>query len=87
MKFRYDLRSLQIFNAFLLYFSRLVRNFPRPWVRHTHSSAKLSSLEKIHQKAKSSKSLKSHLNFITILTFSLCTFLSLFYPKIVLHPQ
>jgi hypothetical protein len=60
MKYEYGLLSVQIFNAILLHFSRLLRNSPRPWVRHTHSSASPSSLEKIHQKAKSSKSIQPH---------------------------
>jgi len=32
VKFKYGLCSLQIFNAILLRFSRLLRNSPRPWV-------------------------------------------------------
>ena len=64
MKYKDGLRSVQIFNAILLHFSRLLRNSPRPWVRHTHISALPSSLEKIHQKAKSSKSLQPYLYFI-----------------------
>ncbi len=51
------MRSLQIFNAIPLRFSRLMRNSPRPWVKHAHSPASLDSLEKPHQKAKSSMSL------------------------------
>jgi hypothetical protein len=63
MKFRYDLCSLQIFNAILLHFSRLLRNSPRPWVRHTRRSALPSTLEKPHPKAKSSMSPYPYLNF------------------------
>ncbi len=54
MKFDCGLCSLQIFNAILLRFSRLLRNSPRPWVKHTRSPATPDSLEKPHQKAKSS---------------------------------
>jgi len=45
MKLRVWIRSLQIFNAILLRFSRLLRNSPRPWVKHAHSPASLDSLE------------------------------------------
>jgi len=45
VKFKYGLCSLQIFNAILLRFSRLLRNSPRPWVRHTRSPALPGSLE------------------------------------------
>jgi len=64
MKFRYGLCSLKIFNAILLRFSRLLRNSPRPWVRHTQSPALPDGLEKPHPKAKSSMSPRPHLNFI-----------------------
>jgi len=64
MKFRYGLCSLQIFNAILLRISRRLRNSPRPWVRHTQSPALPDALEKPHPKAKSSMSLRPHLNFI-----------------------
>jgi hypothetical protein len=63
MKFRYGLRSLQIFNAILLRFSRRLRNSPRPWVRHTQRPASPDALEKPHPKAKSSMSPCPHLNF------------------------
>jgi len=63
VKFKYGLCSLQIFNAILLRFSRLLRNSPRPWVRHTRSPALPGSLEKPHPKAKSSMSLQPYLNF------------------------
>ena len=63
MKFRYGLCSLQIFNAILLRFSRRLRNSPRPWVRHTQRPASPDALEKPHPKAKSSMSLRPHLNF------------------------
>jgi len=66
VKFRYGLCSLQIFNAILLRFSRLLRNSPRPLVRHTRSPASPDSLEKPHPKAKSSMSLQPHLNFIKL---------------------
>ena len=64
MKFRCGLSSLQIFNAILPRFSRLLRNSPRPWVKHAPSPAAPGSLEKPHQKAKSSMSLQPHQNFI-----------------------
>ncbi|MFO7981715.1 MAG: hypothetical protein R6V00_12930 [Candidatus Aminicenantes bacterium] len=63
MKFRHSFRSVQIFNAILLCFSRLLRNSPRSWVRHTRRPASPDTLEKTHQKAKSSKSLNLYLNF------------------------
>jgi len=65
MKFMCGLCSLQIFNAIPLRFSRLLRNSPRPWVRHTHSPATPDSLEKTHQKAKSSMSLQPHQKHFT----------------------
>jgi len=55
---------VQISNAILLRFSRLLRNSPRPWVKHTHRPTTSDSLEKPHQKAKSSMSLQPHQNFI-----------------------
>jgi hypothetical protein len=66
MKFRYGLCSLKIFNAILLRFSRLLRNSPRSWVRHTRRPASPGTLEKPHPKAKSSMSLHPHLNFLKI---------------------
>jgi len=60
MKLRVWIRSLQIFNAILLRFSRLLRNSPRPWVRHAPSPASPGSLENPHQKAKSSMSLNPY---------------------------
>jgi len=64
------IRSLQIFNAILLCFSRLLRNSPRPWVRHAPSPASPDSLEKPHQKAKSSMSLNPY-NQIYLASYSL----------------
>jgi hypothetical protein len=60
MKLRVWIRSLQIFNAIPLRFSRLLRNSPRPWVKHAHSPSSPGSLEKTHQKAKSSMSLNPY---------------------------
>jgi len=54
------IRSLQIFNAILLRFSRRLRNSPRPWVRHAQRPTTSDSLEKTHQKAKSSMSLNPY---------------------------
>jgi len=54
------MRSLQIFNAILLRFSRRLRNSPRPWVRHAQRPATPDALKKLHQKAKSSMSLKPY---------------------------
>ena len=51
------MRSLQIFNAILLRFSRRLRNSPRPWVKHTRRPTTSDALKKTHQKAKSSMSL------------------------------
>ena len=70
MKFDCGLCSLQIFNAILLRFSRLLRNSPRPGVKHTRSPATPDSLEKPHQKAKSSMSLQPHQNFINCISHS-----------------
>jgi len=58
------LELVQIFNAILLSFSRRLRNSPRPWVKHTQRPTTSDSLEKPHQKAKSSMSLQTHQNFI-----------------------
>jgi hypothetical protein len=63
-KIRYGCRSLKIFNAILLHFSRLLRNSPRSWVRHTRRPALPGTLEKPHPKAKSSISLQPHLIFL-----------------------
>ena len=71
MKFRYGLCSLQIFNAFLLRFSWRLRNSPRPWVRHTQRPALPGALEKPHPKAKSSMSLRPHLNLIRFIQLRL----------------
>jgi len=60
MKLMVWIHSLQIFNAILLQFSRLLRNSPRPWVKHAPSPALPGSLEKPHQKAKSSMSLNPY---------------------------
>jgi hypothetical protein len=57
MKLKVWIRSLQIFNAILLRFSLRLRNSPRPWVRHAQRPTTSDSLEKTHQKAKSSMSL------------------------------
>ena len=54
------IRSLQIFNAIPLRFSRRLRNFPRPWVKHAQRPTTSDSLEKPHQKAKSSMSLNPY---------------------------
>jgi hypothetical protein len=71
MKFRCGLCSLQIFNAILLRFSRHLRNSPRPWVKHTRHPTMSDSLEKTHQKAKSSMSLQPHQNFIISKSFTI----------------
>jgi len=60
MNLRVWIRSLQIFNAILFRFSRLLRNSPRPWVKNAHSPSSPGSLEKTHQKAKSSMSLNPY---------------------------
>jgi hypothetical protein len=57
---------VQIFDAILLRFSRRLRNSPRPWVKHAQRPTSSDSLEKTHQKAKSSMSLQPHQNFISI---------------------
>jgi hypothetical protein len=54
----------RFFTPFFAMYFRLLRNSPRPWVKHAHSSASLSSLKHITQKAKSSKSLQPHLIFL-----------------------
>jgi hypothetical protein len=60
---------LQIFNAILLHFSQRLRNSPRSWVKHAQRPTTSDSLEKPHQKAKSSMSLQPHQNFIIFKTF------------------
>jgi hypothetical protein len=60
MKLRVWIRSLQIFNAIPLRFSRRLRNSPRPWVKHAQRPTTSDSLEKPHQKAKSSMSLNPY---------------------------
>jgi len=71
MKFRCGLCSLQIFNAILLHFSRRLRNSPRPWVKHAQRPTTSDSLEKTHQKAKSSMSLQPQQNFIRYKSFTI----------------
>jgi len=56
----------KIFNAILLRFSRLLRNSPRPWVKHTRSPAPPDTLQKPHPKAKSFMALQPHLNFLRV---------------------
>jgi len=73
----YGLCSLQIFNAILLRFSRLLRNSPRPWVRHTRRPALPDTLEKPHPKAKSSMSLQPQLIFVKPVQTSFCEHASL----------
>jgi len=51
---------------FIALCSRLLRNSPRPWVRHTRSSASLSSLKHSVQKAKSSISPQPYPIFLYI---------------------
>jgi len=63
MKFRYGLYSLQIFNAILRTVFSAAAQLPLPWVKHARSSASPSSLEQSTPKAKSSMSLRPHLNF------------------------
>ena len=60
LNLRVRIRSLQIFNAILLRFSRRLRNSPRPWVKHAQRPTTSDSLEKTHQKAKSSMSLNPY---------------------------
>jgi len=60
MNLKVWIRSLQIFNAIPLRFSRRLRNSPRPWVRHAQRPATPDSLKKPHQKAKSSMSLNPY---------------------------
>ena len=71
MKFGCGFCSLQIFNAILLRFSRRLRNSPRPWVKHAQRPTTSDSLEKPHQKAKSSMSLQPHQNFIRYKSFNI----------------
>jgi hypothetical protein len=71
MKFGCGLCSLQIFNAIPLRFSRRLRNSPRPWVKHAQRPTTSDSLEKTHQKAKSSMSLQPHQNFIRHKSFTI----------------
>jgi hypothetical protein len=72
------LSSLQIFNAIPLRFSRRLRNSPRPWVKHTQRPTPSDSLEKPHQKAKSSMSLQPHQNFIIYKSFTITFHISSF---------
>ena len=76
MNLKVWIRSLQIFNAILLRFSRLLRNSPRPWVKHAPSPALPGSLEKPHQKAKSSMSLNPY-NQIYLAHFKLTIYVSI----------
>jgi len=78
---------VQIFNAILLRFSRRLRNSPRPWVKHAQRPTTSDSLEKTHQKAKSSMSLQPHQNFVIEKSFTITFYILQFTFQGFLHLQ